>query len=115
MKDYLFGKSEELRASEKKNLTGYMMKKYRCLDEDGLGKVGHNIQNGEIFVNKKVPVVSGDTNEKSLQKLQERISWNDEPSVFKSHSQNNYIDRVILTSNGENSVIKTITREMRTP
>lgn len=47
-----------------------MMKKYRCLDEDGLGKVGHNIQNGEVFVNKKVPVVSGDTNERSLQKLQ---------------------------------------------
>ena len=25
-----------------------------------IGKVGHNIQSGEVFVNKKVPVISGD-------------------------------------------------------
>ncbi len=36
------------------------MKKYQCLDEDGLAKVGHNILSGEVYVNKKVPVVTGD-------------------------------------------------------
>lgn len=85
------------------------MKKYQCLDEDGLAKVGHNIQNGEVFVNKKIPVLQ-DPSEKSAQKLQETISWKDEPSIYKSHSQNNYIDRVILTSNDQNTVIKTLTR-----
>jgi len=35
-----------------------MFKKYKCLDEDGLPKVGHSVQSGDIFVNKKVPVVS---------------------------------------------------------
>ncbi len=51
-------------------MTGYLMKKYQCLDEDGLAKVGHNIQSGEVYVNKKVPVITGDAHEKSLQKLQ---------------------------------------------
>lgn len=46
------------------------MKKYQSLDEDGLAKVGHNILSGEVYVNKKVPVVTGDSNEKTLQKLQ---------------------------------------------
>ena len=46
----------------------------------------------------------------NLQKLQENLSWNSEPSVFKSNSLNNHIDRVILTSNDTNTVVKTITR-----
>lgn len=91
------------------------MKRFQCLDEDGLGKVGHNVQSGEVFVNKKIPVVQGDVKGMSLQKLQESLSWSSEPSVFKSNSNNNHIDRVILTSNDQNTVIKTITREMRRP
>lgn len=46
MKDTLVSKQQELKASEKKNLSSYFLKKYQCLDEDGLAKVGHNIQNG---------------------------------------------------------------------
>lgn len=39
-----------------KNL--FIIKKYKCLDEDGLAKVGVSIQNGDLYMNKKVPVVS---------------------------------------------------------
>ena len=46
LKDFLYGKTDELKSNDKKNLTGYLMKKYQCLDEDGLAKVGHNIQSG---------------------------------------------------------------------
>lgn len=99
LKDYLFGKEQELALNEKKNISGYLLKKYRILGEDGLAKVGHNIQSGEVYVNKKSPNISADPLEKG-QKLQQRYSWRDEPSVYKSNSQNNYIDRVILTSNG---------------
>ena len=109
------GKTHELKANDKKHLSGFMMKRFQCLDEDGLGKVGHNVQSGEVFVNKKIPVVQGDVKGMSLQKLQESLSWSSEPSVFKSNSNNNHIDRVILTSNDQNTVIKTITREMRRP
>lgn len=47
--------------------------------------------------------------------MQETVSWSSQPSVYKSNSNNNYIDRVILTNNDQNTVIKTITREMRRP
>jgi len=114
LKDQLIGKTAELKASERKNLSGYFLKKYQCLDEDGLAKVGRNIQSGEVFVNRKVPVV-GDSSERDLRKLQESIKWNDEPSTYKTHSQSHYVDRVILTSNDQNTLIKTITREMRRP
>ena len=46
IKDRLIGKSSELKSFDKKNISGYLLKKYQCLDEDGLGKVGHNIQSG---------------------------------------------------------------------
>lgn len=63
IKDYLMGKSEEIKAinesSTRKNFNNqFILKKYKCLDEDGLGKVGYSIQSGDIFMNKKVPVVS---------------------------------------------------------
>ena len=87
------------------------MKKYRCLDEDGLAKVGHNILSGEVFVNKKVPIVGGDPSERaSFAQIQKNLTWQDEPSVFKSNSTKNHIDRIILTSNDQNTVIKTSTR-----
>jgi len=47
-------------------MMGYLLKKYQCLDEDGLAKVGHNIQSGEVYVNKKVPVVTGDLKQMNL-------------------------------------------------
>jgi DNA-directed RNA polymerase beta subunit len=66
LKDYLYGKSDELKANDKKNLSSFFLKKYGCLDEDGLAKVGSNIQSGEVYVNKKVPVQSGDVKNMSL-------------------------------------------------
>ena len=48
IRDALYAKSSELKSSsaDKKHMSGYLLKKYQCLDEDGLGKVGHNIQSG---------------------------------------------------------------------
>lgn len=45
-RDILCGKTQELSLNPKKNVTAYTLKRYSCLDEDGLGKVGHNIQSG---------------------------------------------------------------------
>lgn len=70
LKDYLFGKTEELKANDRKHASPYFLKKYQCLDEDGLGKVGHNILSGDIFVNKKVPVISTDSKDLNLKTIQ---------------------------------------------
>lgn len=55
------GRTEEFRAMQeagRNNINTHFIKKYKCLDEDGLAKVGASIQSGDILVNKKVPVVS---------------------------------------------------------
>jgi DNA-directed RNA polymerase beta subunit len=56
------GKTEEIKAMELQGRRGwnnqFVIRKYKCLDEDGLAKVGANLQSGDIYVNKKVPVVS---------------------------------------------------------
>lgn len=119
------GKTEEFKAylagqenQRKPQISQYMVKKYHALDEDGLGKIGHSLLNGDIFINKKVPVVASEARDKvkTFGLNPQEISWSDEPSVFKSNSQANHIDRVILTSNEQHPVvIKTITREMRRP
>lgn len=116
--DYMMGRSEELAANDRKYASAHYLRKYQCLDEDGLGKVGKSIQSGDIFVNKKVPVVAPEAREKckTFGLSQNEMSWVDEPSVFKSNSTMNHIDRVIITANEQYpAVIKTITREMRRP
>lgn len=56
------GKTEELKAMEQQGRRNwnnqFVMKKFKCLDQDGLAKVGANLHTGDIYVNKKVPVVS---------------------------------------------------------
>lgn len=34
------------------------MKKLHAVDRDGLAKVGYALNNGDIYVNKKVPIIS---------------------------------------------------------
>jgi DNA-directed RNA polymerase beta subunit len=64
----------------RKNMNSqYIMKKYKCLDEDGLAKVGASIQSGDIYINKKVPVVSQEVKDK-LKVIglgNDEVSWND--------------------------------------
>ena len=40
-----------------------MNKKYKNIDEDGLPKVGHKINNGEIYINKKSPIITQEVKE----------------------------------------------------
>jgi DNA-directed RNA polymerase beta subunit len=60
-------------------LSQYFVRKYQCLDEDGLAKVGYSINSGDIFVNKKVPVVAPEVKDKFkvLGLSQNEVSWSD--------------------------------------
>ena len=63
-------------------------------------KVGHFVNNGDIYINKKVPVLDPEIKEKynSLNFSPNDIQYIDRPSVLKSHAPFN-VDRVIITSN----------------
>lgn len=47
----------ELSQVEKKNLN-FAKKKYKSIDEDGLPKVGSFVNSGDIYLNKKTPIVT---------------------------------------------------------
>lgn len=57
MKDILASKSFEIKKAEKHNLH-YINKKYKNIEEDGLPRVGQKVNNGEIYINKKTPVIT---------------------------------------------------------
>lgn len=78
----------------------FLKKKFRSVDEDGLPKVGHFVNNGEIYVNKKIPILTPDIKEKikNLSLTESDVAYIDRPSVLKAHTALN-VDKVILTSN----------------
>ena len=47
-----------------KKFQNFVKKKYRSVDHDGFPKVGHFVNNGEIFINKKIPVVTSEIKDK---------------------------------------------------
>ncbi len=53
----MVSKATEINQVEKKNIY-FAKKKYKSIDEDGLPKVGHFVNNGEIYLNKKTPLVT---------------------------------------------------------
>lgn len=109
-------KSVELAQVEKKNIN-FAKKKYKNIDEDGLPKVGHFVNNGEIYLNKKTPIVTSEIKDKlkNLNFSQDDIEFIDRPAVLKAHAPLN-VDRVIVTSSDEHDLlVKTVFREMRRP
>ena len=87
------------------------------MDHDGLPKVGQIVNSGEIFLNKKIPIVTTEVKDKikNLSFSEDDIEFIDRPTVLKSHAPFS-VDRVMVTSNDEyDLLVKTIFREMRRP
>jgi DNA-directed RNA polymerase III subunit RPC2 len=101
------------KAGQGRNVTGYGgLKKYACLDEDGLARPGDLLQDQNVMVNKWVP-------EESSRRVQsdtkQEVPYLEKPLYFKNQVPG-YVDRVIVTENDESSkVIKVIVRHTRRP
>lgn len=72
--------------------------------------MGHQINNGEIYIHRKTPIITAEVKEKIKRLDYDEINYEDRPAVLKSHAPFK-VDRVILTSNDENGrLVKTIFR-----
>jgi DNA-directed RNA polymerase beta subunit len=86
---------------EKKNIN-IIKKKYKSIDEDGLPKVGHFVSHGEIYINKKTPIVTTEIKGKlkSLNFTHDDIEYIDRPAVLKTNTPL-AVDKVIVTSSDQ--------------
>ena len=96
---------------KKKTNVQKILKKHRALDTDGIARVGERIHNGEVYVNKEVPVSGNNT----YAQKREDIQYYPTPSVYKSGNPST-VDKVWLTTNeGAHMLIKTILTQVRIP
>lgn len=91
-------------------------KRYQALDNDGLARIGAKLQQGDIYVNKKVPIVPPGTSKSDLIGLNySDLSYSEQPLYHKGN-KDLVVDKTVLTSNEKSYVIiKTVLREMRRP
>jgi len=93
-----------------RGLSKNMNVRYSCLDEDGLVRPSEKVEDGFLLANKVTPVETKD------------MSMRDENQMFRAtpvsykNPVSSYIDRVILTTDGDGMrVYKMITRQTRRP
>ena len=93
-----------------------MFKKFRTLDKDGLTRIGEELKDGDIYINKHVPDSSSIAQGQVLNQTDlENLEFKPEAQVYKGPNPS-YVDRVILTSNFEEKcLVKMITRQTRVP
>lgn len=88
--------------------------RHRVLDQDGICSPGERVANKQVLVNKSVPVVT-----KTLQQTPSgatmQSDYKDCPMSYKGPTDS-YIERVLITSNAEESyLIKILLRSTRRP
>ena len=99
-------------------------KKYHALDKDGLARVGEQLSEFDIFVNKCVPrdpalrLTHASTSRFAHVEPVDpnSVEMKQEPVSFRGLANPVYVDRMIITSNNEESrLIKLIARQTRIP
>ena len=94
------------------------MKRFHALDKDGMARVGEQLYENDVYINKYTPKdvsmkVSGTTGvgRGILQVDSKNVEMKPDPVYFRGLANSVYVDRMILTSNfEENCLIKMITR-----
>ena len=106
---------EKEKETEKKK--SFMTRKYQALDHDGLARVGAKLQSGDIFVNKKMPLIPpGAYSKGGIYGLNPGdLKYADQP-LFHKGNKDMIVDKTVITSNEKSyAVVKTVIREMRRP
>jgi len=94
-------------------------KKYDWLDQDGIVNVAAKIDPGAVLVNKFSPQDTTNAVDSSGQMIipgQHQIIQKPSSIIYKNHGTHSYVDKVILTSNENDShIIKLSLRQTRRP
>jgi len=99
------------------------LKRHHALDKDGVAKIGEKLDENDIYLNKAIPKdpahrVSMNYNFSREIKLADKSTavYKDDPASFRGMANSVYVDRIIMTSNSEEScLVKMITRQTRVP
>lgn len=88
---------------------------HRVLGPDGLAEVGAKIENGQVCVNKAVPITVQDMLLMDANANANVSEFRETPAVYRS-PEPSYVDRVMLSSNeNDQPLIKVLLRQTRRP
>ena len=111
LKSYPNGTKDNLKPPEYEN--GAPIRKHALLESDGLAAVGEQVNAGEVYINKQTPNQAnafgfgGPTGQP--------VSYTPTPMTYKLPDPS-YIDKVLFsTTEGENHLVKVLTRQTRRP
>ena len=96
----LFNQQMEGKDVQAKDKRKVVNKRLHAIDESGTARVGMPLRKGDIYINKKIPVIRAEYHKKGMMYniKTELIEWKDEPDVFKNNKPL-YVDRMIFAQN----------------
>ncbi|KAI9931502.1 hypothetical protein ASPWEDRAFT_181191 [Aspergillus wentii DTO 134E9] len=110
LKSYSNGTKDRLNAPTYEN--DAPIRKHALLESDGLASVGEQVNAGEVYINKTTP---DQTNASFGSDANRPISYLPTPMTYKLPDPS-YIDKVMMSvTEGENQLIKVLTRQTRRP
>lgn len=88
---------------------------HASLGIDGLGEVGTKLENGQVYVNKSVPVNAGESVLNKNEPNQSSESMRETPAYYKG-AEPAYVDQVMMSvSDNDQALIKVLLRQTRRP
>lgn len=97
-----------------KNSTPIPVAQHSELDVDGIVQVGVKVETGKVYVNKAVPIDTGD-NPNTVISGNTSSEYRETPVTYKG-PEGSYIDKVMLSSSeSEEPIIKVLLRQTRRP
>ncbi|KAH9525044.1 DNA-directed RNA polymerase III subunit RPC2 [Bulinus truncatus] len=88
--------------------------RHQALDLDGIAAPGMRIENRQVMVNKEMPTVTASSLQPQMGQIKQ-TEYKETPITYKG-SEPSYVERVLITSNQEESfLIKMLLRQTRRP
>ncbi|CAL1540930.1 unnamed protein product [Lymnaea stagnalis] len=88
--------------------------KHQPLDHDGIAAPGMRIENRQVMVNKEMPTITSPSLQPQMGQIKQ-TEYKETPVTYKG-SEPSYVERVLITSNQEESfLVKMLMRQTRRP
>lgn len=106
LKKYSDGRYDRIVPGELDTTTNQVATRFNILDTDGIASPGEILNNGDVYINKQIPLSNKISPKNS--------AFTPAPISYKSLTSS-FVDKVLLSTNDDQVVIKTLIRQTRRP
>ena len=93
--------------------SGERMRRFECLEADGIAGAGERLEPGDVFVNKQMPTNANDNSAGTM--LNTAVSYKSAPLSYKAPVEG-YVDQVLISdTDSDQTLVKALIRQTRRP